>query len=147
MTAENKNALLYICTLVEFLSRKLKRPHREILDRISRQTFRRLMRDAGVNHCLPLEQVADELIPQLELTEGRYDVSAKCRYKLPSPETVGGLYQRLILAVLHEADLYDTFRSVFTSFIPEKVADINSAFYYANPDYIRASYEAGHVLA
>lgn len=146
MTEQTKNDLLYVCTLIEFLARKLKRPHREILDHISRETFRRLMRDAGVNHCLPLEQVADELISELELTEGRYDVSAKCRYKLPSPEAVGELYLRLILAVLNKTDLYDTFRAVFASFIPEKVSDFNSAFYYAAPDYIRASYEAGHVL-
>ena len=119
MTEEIKNSLLVVCTLVEFLTRKLKRPHRAVLAHISWGTFRRLMQDAVVNHCFPLEQVADELISELELTEGRYDVSEKCRYKLPSPESVGGLYQRLILTVLNEADLYDTFRAVFVSFIPE----------------------------
>lgn len=146
MTKETKNNLHYVCTLIEFLSRKLKRPHRELLGHMSRETFLRLMQDAGVNHCLALEQVADELIRQLDLTEGHYDVAATCRYPIPAPVAVGGLYQRLILAVPHETDLYDTFRSVFTSFIPEKVSDFNSAFYYANPDYIRACYEAKHVL-
>ena len=72
MTEETKNDLLYVCTLLEFLSRKLKQPHRELLGRMPREIFQRLLRDAGVNHCLPLKQVADELIPQLELTEGRY---------------------------------------------------------------------------
>lgn len=146
MTQNDKNDLHYVCSLMEFLSRKLRLQHHIIAEAVTPAIFQTWMRDAAVNHCLSFEEVADGIIPQLHLTAGDYDVSANCRYKVPSVEDIGWLYQRLILAVQKSDDLYTAFRKVFTSFIPEKVSNFNSAFYYANPDYLRACYEAGKVL-
>ena len=146
MTPEEKNNLHYVCFLVEFLSRKLRLQHHIIAEAVTPAIFQIWMRDAAVNHCLSFEEVADGIVPQLHLAQGTYDVTAGCRYKLPSVEDIGWLYQRLILAVQKTDDIYTVFQKVFTSFIPEKVSNFNSAFYYANPDYLRACYEAGKVL-
>ena len=146
MTPEEKNDLHYVCSLVEFLSRKLHVRHRDLANAITPTVFHRWMGDAAVNHCLSFDEVADTAIAQLHLQNGDYDVSTGCRYKIPSVEDIGALYQQLIQAVQKKDSLYSTFKAVFSSFIPKKISNFNSSFYYATPDYIRACYEAGHVL-
>lgn len=146
MNYEEKNNLHYVCTLVEFLSRKTKNRHEAIAERISQPCFEQLMRDASVNHCLSFDEVSAPLINELDLSTGTYDPISTCRFKVPSVEDIGWLYQRLILQTMPADNLWDGFRSVFQSFIPPVVSNFNSSFYYSSPDYIRACYQAGQVL-
>ena len=99
MTPEEKNDLHYVCSLVEFLSRKLHVRHRDLANAITPTVFTGGWRYAAVNHCLSFDEVADTAIAQLHLQNGDYDVSTGCRYKIPSVEDIGALYQQLIQAV------------------------------------------------
>ena len=58
----NKNDLFYICSLIESVSRESGNSKAEIVDILGEKKIKRLYKFAEVNHCLPIEQVTDEVI-------------------------------------------------------------------------------------
>lgn len=104
-------------------------------------------RTISVNHCLSFEQVCDEWIEDYDISEGKFDNIATCRYTVPSVTSIGRVYQTLILDVMGKSeDVIDVIRKVYSSFISDEISNFNSSVYYSNTDYIKCSYEAGVLL-
>ena len=138
----NKDDLFYVCTMIEYVSRRTHNKCKDIVAKLEHQ-----LKVAEINHCLPFEQVSDERIEQFGINNGTFDNITSCRYKVPSVTSIGRVYQRLIISVNKDnEDVIKTIKKVYGSFISDEIENYNSSLYYSNPDYIRCSYEAGEIL-
>lgn len=146
MTEQEKDNLFYFCILIEYISRKTKNTRHDVISYFSRKAIERQLRLAEVNHCLSFEQVSDELIEELSITNGSFDSVKECKYSVPSESSIGRVYQTLILSSVKD-DLIQTIIDVFSSFISDEISNFNSNVYYSNPSYILCSYEEGKLLA
>ena len=142
-----KNDLFYVCCLIEFIGRKTKNRRRTIVEILGKEELARQVNLAEVNHCLSFEQVSDEIIEYFNISEGDYDTVALCKYNVPSVQSIGKVYQRLIISVISKQDdLVDILFKVFNSFISDEISDFNSSVYYSNPEYLKYSYLEGRLL-
>lgn len=146
MTEKEQDNLFYFCTLIEFISRKTKNTRSTIISYFSKPFIERQLRLAEVNHCLSFEQVSDELIEELAISDGDFDSVQECKYEVPTVSSIGRVYQRLILSSVKD-DLPQTIIDVFSSFISDEISNFNSNVYYSNPSYLLCSYEEGRLLA
>ncbi|NFH70939.1 hypothetical protein FDF86_01925 [Clostridium botulinum] len=147
MNDTQKNDLFYVCCLIEFISRKSKNRRSTIVEILGKKELARQLDIAQVNHCLSFEQVSDEIIEYFNIQEGDFDTVGLCKYNVPSVQSIGKVYQRLILSIISEKDnLVDTLFEVFNSFISDEISDFNSSVYYSNPDYLKWSYLEGRLL-
>ncbi|MBW6409243.1 hypothetical protein [Clostridium weizhouense] len=147
MNDTQKNDLFYVCCLIEFISRKSKNRRSTIVEILGRKELSRQLDIAQVNHCLSFEQVSDEIIEYFNIQEGNFDTVGLCKYNIPSVQSIGKVYQRLILSIISEKDnLADVLFEVFNSFISDEISDFNSSVYYSNPDYLKWSYLEGRLL-
>ncbi|EES50982.1 hypothetical protein NE172_14695 [Clostridium botulinum] len=147
MNDTQKNDLFYVCCLIEFISRKSKNRRSTIVEILGEKELARQLDIAQVNHCLSFEQVSDEIIEYFNIQEGDFDTVGLCKYNVPSVQSIGKVYQRLILSIISEKDnLVDTLFEVFNSFISDEISDFNSSVYYSNPDYLKWSYLEGRLL-
>ena len=77
----NENDLFNICSLIESVSRKSGNSKADIVDTLGEKKLRRLYRFANINHCLPIEQVTQEVIEdnqivcQEKICRSRNDIS------------------------------------------------------------------------
>lgn len=142
-----KNDLFYVCSLIEFISRKTKNRRSTIVKILGKKELTRQLDIAEVNHCLSFEQVSDEIIEYFNIQEGNFDTVGLCKYNVPSVQSIGKVYQRLIISIISEQDnLVDVLFEVFNSFISDEISDFNSSVYYSNPDYLKHSYLEGRLL-
>lgn len=90
----NKNDLFYICSLIESISRESGNSKADIVDILGEKKIKWLYKFAEVNHCLPIEQVTDEIISLNQ-------INRKQKTKQKRKQSIwdsGHLYQRLILS-------------------------------------------------
>ena len=147
MSDIEKDDLFYVCSLIEFIGRKTKNKRSTIVQILGKKELSRQVSLAEVNHCLSFEQVSDEIIEHFNITDGEFDSVGECKYTLPSVQSIGKVYQRLIISVISEADnLIDVLYKVMSSFISDEISDFNSSVYYSNPDYLKWSYLDGQLL-
>lgn len=138
--------LFYVCTVIEFVARSTHNHVRDIINKLSDDDIEHQLKAASVNHCLSMEQICDEWVEDYNISNGNYNNVSACRYAVPSVPSIGRVYQRLILDVM-EDNVIETLRKVYNSFMSDEISDFNSSFYYSNPDYLKCSYEEGHVLS
>ncbi len=147
MTPNEKDDLFYVCSLIEFISRKTFNHRKDVIKYFTLEILQWQLRVACVNHCLSFEQVSDELIEKLKIPNGDFDSVGLCKYTVPTYLSIGRVYQTLILAVVKDNNIIQTIIDVFSSFISDAISNFNSAVYYSNPDYIRCSYLEGKLCA
>lgn len=147
MTAEEKDDLFYVCSLIEFIGRKTFNHRKDVIKYFTPEILKWQLSVACVNHCLSFEQVSDELIEHLKIKNGDFDSVGLCMYKVPTYLSIGRVYQTLILDVVKNNDIIQTTIDVFSSFISDAISNFNSSVYYSNPDYIRCSYLEGELCA
>jgi len=70
---KNDNALMYTCSLIEFIGRIQKLTRSEVVRQLGKTNITRIYKYADVLHCEPIERVADEYITMTEMTQGSYD--------------------------------------------------------------------------
>lgn len=140
-----KDAVYYVCALIEQIGRATKNRRADVIGYFSEKDIERQLKLADINHCLPIEQVSGELIEDYMIQEGSFDTVGECRYQVPSVLSIGRVYQRLVMN-LAENNPAKAVKDVFSSFISDEISDFNSNVYYANPDYLQKSYEANHLL-
>ena len=92
----NKDDLFYVCTMIEYVSRKTHNKSKDVVVRMSDKALAHQLKAAGINHCLSFEQVADEWIEDYGIPNGNYDNISKCRYEVPTVTAIGRVYQTLI---------------------------------------------------
>lgn len=148
MNSKEKNDLFYVCSLIEFIGRKTKNRRADIVDIIGKKEISRQFDLAEVNHCLSFDEVADEIIDYYQIAIGDFDSISNCKYSIPSVQSIGKVYERLISNTMLESDnIIDSIVKVFKSFISDEISDFNSSVYYSNPDYLKHSYLEGKLLA
>lgn len=148
MDEQKKNNIFYVCSLIEYLGRETKNRRTDIIRMLGKKEIERQTELAEVNHCLSIEQVADELIDEFNISQGNFDSVGICNYPVPSITGVAKDYQRLILDVIKPGEsIVDVFFMVFQSFLSDEISDFNSSVFYSSPEYLKLSYEEGKLLA
>ncbi len=146
MLDEKKDDIFYICTLIEFISRKTKNHRKDVIKCLTEENLLHELQVAQVNHCLSFEQVADEWIAKYAINYGDFDTETTCRYTIPSVTSIGRVYQQLVLASVTDDLIVQSIIAVFVSFISDEISNFNSNVYYSSSDYLRCSYEQGYLL-
>lgn len=142
----SQDDVFYVCTLIEYIARKTKNHRQDVVKHFTINDIWHLLEAAPVNHCLSFEQVSDEVIEDYQITEGNFDTVKECRYQVPSETAIGRVYQALVLSLYADNYAQGIF-DVFASFISDEISDFNSNVYYSNPDYLKYSFQEGHMLA
>lgn len=137
--------LMFLCSLIEYIGRRQKRPRSEVVEELGKQTITRIYKYADVLHCEPIERVADEFVTLAGIGTGDYDNVAGCKYEVPDYWAIGEVYERLIEDVM-QTDVIDTLLAVYSSWISDAISNYNSDFFYQPRDYIRECYLAGEVI-
>ena len=109
------------------------------MDRLGKVRLRRILRQADVPHCEPIEKIADEYIALIGLEKGSYDNVAGCKYTVPDYRSIGSVYTRIIEDTENE-DLIDALIAVYHSRLSRYISDYNSALYFQPRDYLREQY-------
>jgi hypothetical protein len=146
MDEKRSDAIYYVCTMIEYVSRETNNHRKDVVARLSRDGIEHQLKVADVNHCLSFEQVSDEWIEQYRISHGTFDTISSCKYTIPSVTSIGRVYQQLILATISNDEVQAVI-DVFSSFISDEISDFNSNVYYSSPDYLKCSYEDGRLLA
>lgn len=147
MNEKRKDDIYYVCTMIEFVARATKNRRRDVVKKLSKKSIEHQLKVAEVNHCLSYEQVADEWIEQYGIAVGNFDTAKECKYTIPSVNSIGRVYQQLVLETMEENDEAQAIIDVFSSFISDEISNFNSNVYYSNPNYLKCSYEEGMLLA
>lgn len=147
LNEQDKNNVFFVCSIIEYLGRKTKNRRAVIVKSLGKMEIERQLELAEVNHCLSMEQVADELIEEFQMSEGSDDSVGKCCYSVPSVLGIAKIYQRLIISEIQSGKtISDAFYDVFQSYISDEISNFNSSVYYSSPEYLQVSYEEGKLL-
>lgn len=146
MTDKQKNDFFYVCSLIEYISRKTKNRRGAVVEVLGEKGIEKQLYDAEANHCLSFEQVSDEIIEQYKIPHGDFDTISDCKYTVPSFMDIGKLYCIMIEDCADRGREVDELVSIFTSFISDKISDFKTDVYYQNPNYLECSYKAGYLL-
>lgn len=146
MSSEDKNNVIYVCSLIEYIARVTKNKVAKIVKIIGKEGIERQLMLAQVNHSLSFQQVSDELIEKYSIQEGNFDSVGNCNYQVPKYVDIGKNYYRLIEDVIGNKNIIDTLYEVMTSFISVKMSNYNSSFFYSSREYLRECYKAGEIL-
>lgn len=73
MNKSTKDAVYYVCALIEQIGRTTKNRRADVIGYFSEKDIERQLKLADINHCLPIEQVSGELIEDYMIQEGSFD--------------------------------------------------------------------------
>ncbi|GHV65491.1 hypothetical protein FACS1894199_06320 [Bacteroidia bacterium] len=151
MTGREKkeyNDLFFVCSLVEYISRKTKNHRNVVVNAIGKVKLQHLYELADVYHCENIDKLTDDLIQECHIEDGYFDNIAATQYQIPTHWDIGKVYKRLIVDVCNAQNQrpIDALVEVYNSWISRKIEDFNSSLYYENPSYLYESYHKGEVL-
>lgn len=144
---DDRDNILYVCSLVEYIGRKTKNHRAEIVNAMGENGIQYQLDFADVNHCLSFEQVSDEIIEQYGIKEGDFDTVTDCQYTVPSFTDIGKVYRNLVISLQKGKTEAKTIFYVFSSFLSDAISYFDSATYYQNDSYLLACYKAGTMLS
>lgn len=132
----------YTAALIEYTARKTKNKRSFVAEKMGTEGIRKCFHFADVNHCLPMEQVADETIEQYCIPNGSFDPESNAKHP-PSYIGIGKNYANIVIGIETDPEKYpDELYKVLTSKISEWMTDYRSAFYYSPTDYMLYEYKA-----
>lgn len=132
----------YTAALIEYTARKTKNKRSYIAEKLGTEGIRSCFCFADVNHCLSMEQVADEIIEQYNIPNGSFDPESNTE-RPPSYIGIGKNYANIVVGSEADPEKYpDELYKVLTSKISEWMTDYRSAFYYSPADYLLYEYQA-----
>lgn len=146
MGTKNNSSLFYTCSLIEFISRRMKRKRRETVDCLGKERIERIYDYSDILHCEPIEKVAMEYVEECSITQGQFDNETDCEYEIPDYWTIGEVYERLIEDAYPDEKVLQGIWEVYHSWIDDYISDYNTDFYYQSRDYIAACYIKGRIL-
>lgn len=146
MCQQNSSALLFTCSLIEYIGRQTKNMRTDVVRQMGREQIERLYDYSDVFHSEPIQKVADEFIHECQITDGSFDNINSSAFQVPSFWDIGKVYERLIEDVSNKDNIIDTLMEVFASFIDEYISDFNLAVYYQSREYIATCYKTGMLL-
>lgn len=142
MMKVNENDLFYICSLIESVSRKSGNSKADIVDTLGEKKLRRLYRFANINHCLPIEQVTQEVIKDNQIV---------CQEKISQSRKQsvwdsGHIYQRLIVDTMNGNDWLSKMKEIYHSWICKYLDNDKKPIYWQPRSYIRECYLQQKIL-
>lgn len=143
---KNNNSLFYICSLIEYISRKTKNYRYDVVKQLDKD-LQRIYNYSDVFHCEPIEKVADDFIQRNNISCGKYDNVLKCKYTVPDYWDIGEVFARLIEDCYEENNVITGIKEVYSSWLANKILNFNSDLYYQSRDYIAACYKEGKILS
>ena len=141
----NDNNLFYTCSLIELMGRETKNRRRDLIG-LQGEDLKRIYTHADVFHCEPIEKVADDFIERNGIVKGNYDNVASARYEVPGYWDIGSIFGRLIEDVSEDSDRVNGIRTVYSSWIADKILNFNSDLYYQPRTYLAECYRAGEII-
>lgn len=145
MSNSERNDLLYVCSLIEYIGRETNNHRSYVVSSIGYDGLKHLYDVASVNHNLSFQQVGNEVINDYKIEKGTFDTVSNCIFKVPSYISIGSVYKRLIMS-LNSGDIINTLYKVFSSFLSDEISNFDSDLYYQNNSYLCACYYAGKIL-
>ncbi|MDR0963188.1 MAG: hypothetical protein LBM60_01050, partial [Clostridium sp.] len=67
---KNDSNLFFLCSLIEYIGRKMKLTRKDVCDQLGESALRRIYQYADVFHCEPIEKVADDFIEMCTIQPG-----------------------------------------------------------------------------
>ena len=139
------SSLFYACSLVEFMGRATKNRRSDLIAKLGKD-INRIYSHADVFHCEPIEKVADDFIVRNGIQQGDYDNVGIARYEVPGYWDVGKVFERLIEDVSDGEDKVESMKSVYSSWLADKILNFNSDLYYQPRAYLAECYRAGEII-
>ena len=142
------NDLLFVCYMIERVSRRLKQPNIYTAEALGTDALRHELSVANVQHCENPLDVEDRWIERYHLVPGTYDVSdvdpELCEH-FPSAIDIAKVYRRLMLNTTYDGEDYDqAILRVYHSPICRAIDNYNGSAFYEPPIVVaRAYYEEG----
>ncbi|MCH3925418.1 MAG: hypothetical protein LKE27_02955 [Atopobiaceae bacterium] len=137
----SKDDLLFVCYMIERVSRKLHQRNRYTVSRIGRKNLEHCLSVADVLHAENPEDVEDQWIADYGLEMGSFDISRvdlSLVERIPSALAMGKVYCRLILDTMQlDEDHADGIIRVYSSGICRTIDDYNASA-YCEPSYVIA---------
>lgn len=141
----HRNDIYYTASLLEYVARRTKNRRSDIARFLGKEGIAFIDRYADINHCLPFEQVSDELIETYRISEGTYYPEALFQNEESTPPKhtqIGKAYANLVCDIQPDPEQYPSaLYDVLCSRISEWMTDYRSAFYYSPRDYILYRWE------
>lgn len=136
--------LFYLCSLIEYISRKTNNTKKYIVEKIGKKELERIYSLADIYHSENIDKVSDEIISKSNISVGSYNNIFK--HHIPTYFEIGSVYERLIRENSKNISYIDSLIEVLTSWIIEKIDNYDSSMYYENPSYIYECYKEGKIL-
>ena len=138
----NDNALFFTCSLIEYIGRLTKNKRKDIIDYLG-EDVNRIYKYADVFHCEPIEKVADDFILRAKIPVGNYDVAEKAKYSVPDYWDIGEVFARLVEDLFDDDTVITGIKTIFQSWLTERILNFNSDLYYQPRDYLAECYREG----
>lgn len=144
--AKEINDLFYICSLIEYISRKTNNTKKDVVEKIGKDGLTKIYSLASILHSEPMEKIKDEIIEKYGIKKGNY-LNNNFENPIPTYWDIGKVYQRLIVMNSNNSkDYINSLFEVLTSWIIPKIDNYDSSMYYENPSYIYACFKEGKIL-
>jgi len=145
---KNANNLFFLCSLIEYISRKTKNHRNVVVNAIGKAGLQHIFDLADVYHSENIDKLLFELTGKHNIENGIFDNVANAKYSIPTHWDIGKVYKRLIIEISKKNNkpLIDTLTEVYNSWLSRKIEDFNSSVYYESPDYLFQSYLKGENL-
>ncbi len=98
MEPQKNNDLFFTCSLIEYIARKTQNTKKEVVEKLGKETINKIYNLAEIYH--------SENIEKAQIKNGNYDVTANCKYRIPSFWELGRIYQRLIIKVAKKRKIH-----------------------------------------
>ena len=145
---ESANNLFFLCSLIEYISRKTKNHRNVVVNAIGKDGLQHIFDLADVYHCENIDKLTFEFTEKHNIENGIFDNIATAKYSIPTHWDIGKVYKRLIIDVSKNENkaLIDALYEVYNSWLSRKIEDFNSSVYYESPQYLFQSFLVGEVL-
>lgn len=141
------NNLFFLCSLIEYISRKTKNHRNVVVNVIGREKLQHILDLADVYHSENIDKLTFELIEKHKIETGIFDNISSTKYTIPTHWDIGKVYKRLILSISNNSkQTIDVLIEVYNSWLSRKIEDFNSSIYYESPEYLHQSYLVGESL-
>ncbi|MDP3446144.1 MAG: hypothetical protein Q8T08_25065 [Ignavibacteria bacterium] len=145
---KNANNLFFLCSLIEYISRKTKNHRNVVVNAIGKDDLKHILDLADIYHNENIDKLTFELIEKHNIKDGIFDNISSAEYLIPTHWDIGKVYKRLIIDVSKKENkpIIDILIEVYNSWLSRKIEDFNGSVYYESPAYLFQSYLAGENL-
>ncbi len=145
---KNANNLFFLCSLIEYISRKTKNHRNVVVNAIGKNKLQHILDLADIYHTENIDKLSFELIEKHNIEDGVFDNISSAEFSIPTHWDIGKVYKRLIIDISKKEDkpVIDILTEVYNSWLSRKIEDFNGSVYYESREYLYQSYLAGENL-